>query len=113
MAENTTAKPAAKRAPRKATAKPQTAVSAVETDDPQNAAGWTWERPQGADTFVSNGKGPTLDKLTTRALENMTELAQEGNTETARKFWAGRLARYGVKVEIPVVADDNETNDEE
>ncbi|AXG66330.1 hypothetical protein SEA_ANNADREAMY_251 [Streptomyces phage Annadreamy] len=102
----TTAKTAttAKRAPRKTAAKAQTAVSAVSTDDPQNLAGWTWERPQGADTFVSTGKGPALGKLTPRALENLTELAQEGNTDSARRYWIRRLAQYGVTV--PFVSVD-------
>lgn len=103
MAANTTAKPAVKRAPRKVAAKAQTTVSATETDDPQNAAGWTWERPQGADTFVSTGKGPALGKLTPRALENLTELAEDANTNPARKYWIRRLAQYGVTVPfVPV-----------
>jgi hypothetical protein len=107
MAANTTAaKPAVKRAPRKTASKAQTTVSATSTDDPQNAAGWVWERPQGADTFVSTGKGPALDKLTPRALENLTELAQEGNTDSARQYWIRRLATYGVHV--PFVSVESE-----
>ena len=96
----TTAKTATprKRVAKKAASAPQTTVTAVEVDDPQNTAGWTFTRPVGAAEFVSNGTGPALSKLTPRALENLTELAKEGNTETARKYWTRVLARHGVTV---------------
>ncbi|QOI67627.1 hypothetical protein SEA_BEUFFERT_260 [Streptomyces phage Beuffert] len=110
MAANTTATVRKTAAPRKRAAKavsaPQTTVSATETDDPQNAAGWTFTRPEGADTFVSNGNGPALGKLTPRALENLTELATEGNTDPARRYWIRVLARHGVTV--PFVSVDAE-----
>lgn len=54
--------------------------------------------------FESNGSIP-LDRLTPRALENLMELATEGNTETARAYWTRRLAQYGVKVVAPVVSE--------
>lgn len=95
-----------KTAARKAVSAPQTTVSAVEADDPQNTAGWTFTRPVGAAEFVSTGKGPALDKLTPRALENLTELASEGNTDSARRYWIRRLATYGVHV--PFVSVDSE-----
>lgn len=96
--------------PRKRTAKktvsaPQAPVPAVEVDDPQNTAGWTFTRPEGADTFVSTGEGPALDRLTPRALENLTELATDANTNTARKHWIAVLARYGVTVPFVPVPD--------
>lgn len=53
--------------------------------------------------FVSTGVVP-LDRLSKRALENLTELAKEGNTDTARKYWIARLAQYGVTV--PFVSVD-------
>lgn len=50
-----------------------------------------------SDGFQGTGNVP-LDRLSKRALENLTELATEGNTETARAYWTRRLAQYGVKV---------------
>lgn len=120
----TTAKtPAAKKvaAPRKRAARKATAAregtSAVAPEatsitfvseglsDPTNVAGWTFTRPEGADTFVSDGTGPALSKLTPRALENLTFMAtdnvtpeSEGNTPQARKYWTRVLARHGVTV---------------
>lgn len=113
MAANTTATVRKTATPRKRAAKavsaPQTTVSTVEVDDPQNTAGWTFTRPVGAAEFVSTGKGPALDKLTPRALENLTELASEGNTDSARKYWIRRLATYGVTVPfVPVESTESE-----
>ncbi len=54
--------------------------------------------------FVSTGVVP-LDRLSKRAVENLTELATEGNTDSARKHWIARLAQYGITVPfVPVVA---------
>ncbi|AXH49370.1 hypothetical protein HWB76_gp030 [Streptomyces phage Blueeyedbeauty] len=94
-----------KTAARKAVSASQTTVSTVEVDDPQNTAGWTFTRPVGAAEFVSTGEGPKLEKLTPRALENLTELATEGNTDSARKYWIRVLSRYGVTVPFVPVAD--------
>lgn len=98
-------RPARKTAARKAVSASQTSVKAVEADDPQNTAGWTFTRPVGAAEFVSTGNGPALSKLTPRALENLTELATDGNTNTARKYWIRVLSRHGVTVPFVPVAD--------
>lgn len=94
-----------KTAARKAVSASQTTVPAVEADDPQNTAGWTFTRPMGAAEFVSTGQGPALSKLTPRALENLTELATEGNTNPARRYWIRVLARHGVTVPFVPVAE--------
>jgi hypothetical protein len=57
-----------------------------------------------SDGFVSTGTVP-LDRLSKRAVENLTELAKEGNTDSARKHWIARLAQYGITVPfVPVDA---------
>jgi len=107
MAANTTANTAKvaaprKRAARKAVSAPQTVAETapVTLVDPD-----VYVAPTGlTDGFVSNGKGPALDRLTPRALENLTELATEGNTDAARRYWIRRLSQYGVTV--PFVSVD-------
>ncbi len=59
-----------------------------------------------AEGFQGNGS-VKLDRLTPRALENLTELATDGNTNNARKYWISVLARYGVTVPF-VPVDDSE-----
>lgn len=49
-----------------------------------------------SDGFQSTGQGPKLDRLSARGLENLTELAEEGNTEESRKYWTRVLSQYGV-----------------
>lgn len=84
-----------KRAAKKAVSGPQTVAETVTVSqiDPD-----VYMPPTGlAEGFQGNGNVP-LDRLTPRALENLTELASEGNTNQARKYWISRLARYGVTV---------------
>lgn len=49
--------------------------------------------------FQGDGSVKLVRTLTKRGLANLVELAREGNTEQARKFWTNRLlTEYGVKV---------------
>jgi len=95
-----------KRAAKKAVSTPQTAeqTPTVSVADPD-----VYVPPTGlAEGFQSDGSGPLLDdRLTPRALENLTELATDGNTNTARKYWIAVLAKYGVTVPF-VPVDESE-----
>lgn len=68
-------------------------------DDPQNTQGWTFKRPTKARGFKSTGAVSLarFERLSERARANLVELATEGNTEAARRYWTRILAtRYGV-----------------
>lgn len=96
MATATTAKRPARKTAAKAVSATQTTpeTATVSQVDPD-----VYVAPTGlTDGFTSNGQGPALDRLTPRALENLTELAKEGNTDQAKAYWTKVLGRYGVKL---------------
>jgi hypothetical protein len=104
MTTATTAKKTA--TPRKRVAKAVSASQTVETaagvsPDPTDV----YVAPTGlSEGFEGNGN-VKLDRLTSRALENLTELATDGNTNPARKYWIRVLAQYGVTVPFVPVAE--------
>lgn len=96
MATVTTAKRTARKTAAKAVSTTQTAeqTASVAPVDPD-----VYVAPTGlSDGFVSTGNGPALDRLTPRALENLMDMAKDGNTSQARAYWTRRLAQYGVKL---------------
>lgn len=90
----------AKRTARKTAAKPVSATqTAPETATVSQVDPDVYVAPTGlTDGFVSTGNGPALDRLTPRALENLKDMAKDGNTPQARSYWTRRLAQYGVKL---------------
>jgi hypothetical protein len=96
------AKKTATRAPRKTAAKK--AVTAPQTSETASKVVTPVAEPAAASAAPSVGP-VKLDRLTPRALENLTELAKEGNTNTSRKHWIGVLAQYGVTVPFVPVAE--------
>lgn len=90
-AKRTARKPATKAASATETASETATVSQVNPD--------VYVAPTGlTDGFTSNGQGPALDRLTPRALENLKELATDGNTDQAKAYWTKVLSHYGVKL---------------
>lgn len=89
-----TATTARKRTASKPRTAPQTApvtVPAVVADPDVYVA------PTGlSEGFQGDGSVTLTRKLNKRAFANLTELAREGNTPAARKYWNGALRRAGV-----------------